>query len=95
MPSGSWALYDQRARLRGGPLADFLGGKSIAVTGGGSGIGRAVALACAAEGANIVVADYGVTMDGSDPSSKVADTVVAEIESSGGSAVALAGDVSA
>ena len=75
-------------------MADFLEGKSIAVTGAGSGIGRSVALACAAEGANVVVADYGVTIDGSDPSSEVADAVVAEIKSRGGAAVALAGDVS-
>lgn len=71
-----------------------LEGKSIAVTGGGGGIGRAVSLACAAEGANIVVADYGVGLDGSDPSSDVADAVVAEIRAGGGEAVALAGDVS-
>ena len=53
-----------------------LAGKNIAITGAGSGIGRAVALACADEGANIVVADYGVAMDGSAPSSDVADAVV-------------------
>ena len=44
--------------------------------------------------ANIVVADYGVAMDGSDPSSEVADAVVAEITAKGGSAVAVAGDIS-
>jgi NAD(P)-dependent dehydrogenase (short-subunit alcohol dehydrogenase family) len=75
-------------------VAGFLAGKNIAVTGGGNGIGRAVALACAQEGANIVVADYGVSMDGSDPTSEVADAVVAEIEALGVGAVAVAGDVS-
>jgi NAD(P)-dependent dehydrogenase (short-subunit alcohol dehydrogenase family) len=75
-------------------VAGFLEGKSVAVTGGGGGIGRAVALACAAEGANVVVADYGVAMDGSNPSSEVANGVVKEIEAAGGNAVAVAGDVS-
>ena len=60
-------------------MAGYLEGKNIAVTGGGAGIGKAIALACADEGANIVVADYGVSMDGSDPSSEVADATVSEI----------------
>ena len=71
-----------------------LEGKTIAVTGGGGGIGRAVSLACAAEGANVVVADYGVGLDGSNPSSEVADAAAAEIRVAGGEAVSLAGDVS-
>ena len=75
-------------------MSGLLEGESIAVTGGGGGIGRAVSLACAAEGANVVVADYGVALDGSDPSSEVADAVVAEIRAAGGDATALAGDVS-
>ena len=75
-------------------MSGLLEGKSIAVTGGGGGIGRAVSLACAAEGANVVVADYGVALDGSGPSSEVADAVVAEIRAAGGDATALAGDVS-
>jgi NAD(P)-dependent dehydrogenase (short-subunit alcohol dehydrogenase family) len=49
---------------------------------------------CAAEGARVVVADYGVALDGSDPSSEVADAVVAEITETGGTALAVAGDVS-
>ena len=75
-------------------MAGHLAGKNIAVTGAGNGIGRAIALACAAEGANVVVADYGVSIEGSDPSSEVADTVVAEIVAAGGTAIAVAGDVS-
>ena len=64
------------------------------MTGAGNGIGRALAILCAAEGARVVVADYGVSPDGSDPSSAVADTVVAEITDAGGTALAVAGDVS-
>ena len=75
-------------------MSGHLKGKTIAVTGGGGGIGRVVSLACAAEGANVVVADYGVALDGSDPSSEVAEAVVAEIRAAGGEATALAGDVS-
>ncbi|HWB65792.1 MAG TPA: SDR family oxidoreductase [Mycobacteriales bacterium] len=75
-------------------MADFLKGKVIAITGAGRGIGRAVALACAAEGACVVVNDYGVGIDGAEPSSDVADAVVKEIEAAGGRAVAVADDIS-
>ena len=75
-------------------MSGHLTGKNIAVTGAGNGIGRGIALACAAEGANVGVADYGVSLDGRDPSSEVADGVVVEITAAGGTAVAVAGDVS-
>ena len=75
-------------------MTDFLKGKVVAVTGAGRGIGRAIALAAAAEGASVVVNDYGVSMDGSEPTSEIADDVVREIETAGGSAVAIADDIS-
>lgn len=75
------------------PPVGFLEDKVIAVTGAGRGIGRAVALACAAEGAAVIVNDYGVGIDGSEPSSEVADSVVAEIEAAGGTAIAVADDI--
>ena len=62
------------------PEVNFVGaldGKVIAVTGSGRGIGRAVALGAAAEGAAVVVNDYGVSIDGNEPTSEVADAVVA------------------
>jgi NAD(P)-dependent dehydrogenase (short-subunit alcohol dehydrogenase family) len=70
-----------------------LDGKVIAVTGAGRGIGRAVALAAAAEGAAVIVNDYGVSIDGQEPTSQVADEVVAEITAAGGRAAANASSV--
>ncbi|MFJ8674351.1 SDR family oxidoreductase [Streptomyces sp. NPDC093589] len=75
-------------------MGNFLAGKVIAVTGAGRGIGRAVALACAEHGAKVIVNDYGVSMEGGEPSSEVAESVVKEIETAGGEAVAVADDVS-
>lgn len=70
-----------------------LDGKVVAVTGAGRGIGRAVAILCAAEGAKVVVNDFGVAVDGSEPTSEVAGEVVAEIAAAGGEAVANAASV--
>ncbi|GAA4914645.1 SDR family oxidoreductase [Streptomyces coeruleoprunus] len=77
-----------------GSEGTFLAGRVVAVTGAGRGIGRAVALACAAEGARVVVNDYGVAVDGEAPSSEVAEGVVEEITAAGGRAVAVADDIS-
>ncbi len=70
-----------------------LDGKAIAVTGAGGGIGRAVALHLAEEGASLVVNDLGVSIDGAEPTSNTADAVVEEIASAGGTAVANAASV--
>jgi NAD(P)-dependent dehydrogenase (short-subunit alcohol dehydrogenase family) len=84
---------DIAARTKVVVVAGMLEGKVVAVTGAGRGIGRAVALACADAGAKVVVNDYGVSMNGEDPSSEVADAVAAEIKAAGGEAVAVADSV--
>src|SRR5689334_2981629 len=62
-----------------------LAGKAAVVTGGGSGVGRAVAHALAAEGVRVVVAD--IVKDN-------AEAVAAEIASADGTAIAVECDVS-
>jgi NAD(P)-dependent dehydrogenase (short-subunit alcohol dehydrogenase family) len=63
------------------------------VTGAGRGIGRGVALTLADQGAKVVVNDYGVTLDGREPSSGPAFDVVEEIKKAGGEAVASSDSV--
>ena len=64
------------------------------VSGGGRGIGRAVALLLAEEGASVVVNDLGCEIDGTGASPVFADQVVKEITDNGGKAVASYEDVS-
>jgi len=68
-------------------MGDRLKGKVAIVTGSGRGIGRAEALALAAEGAKIVVNDLGAASDGSGASASPADEVCQEIKKLGGEAV--------
>ena len=69
-------------------------GRVVIVTGAGRGLGREHALEFARQGAKVVVNDYGVQRDGSEPSSDAANAVVEEIKSAGGDAIANADDVS-
>ncbi|MGW0707681.1 SDR family oxidoreductase [Streptomyces sp. NPDC002643] len=68
-------------------------GRVVVVTGAGRGLGRAHALAYAAEGARVVVNDLGVGLDGTPDADSPAAQVVEEIRAAGGSAVAHGGDV--
>lgn len=63
-------------------------GKVALVTGAGRGAGRSHALLLASRGAKVVVADPGVSIEGSGFSAAPADEVVNEIKAAGGEAVA-------
>ncbi|MFE3663793.1 SDR family oxidoreductase [Streptomyces sp. NPDC059164] len=83
-----------------GPTAHRAGlcaGRVVAVTGAGRGLGRAHALAFAAEGARVVVNDLGVGPDGGgtpkDEAPGPAHAVVEDIVAAGGEAVVHGGDI--
>ena len=74
-------------------MAKRLEGRSAIVTGGGRGIGRAVALALAEEGANVLVCDLGGEVDGTGADPAPAAEVAEECRKLGVGGVPHAGDV--
>lgn len=76
LSTGGYVVAEQRSGV--------LSGRTALVTGGGSGIGRAIALSLAGAGASVVVADLA-----REPASET----VAQIQEQGGTAVAFAADI--
>lgn len=72
-------------------MASELSGKTIVITGASRGIGRSIALACAREGANIVIAAKSDKPHHKLPGT--IHTVAEEVEQAGGRALALKLDV--
>lgn len=66
----------------------YLDGRTILITGGGSGIGRALAHFAGAHGAKVVVNDIGTSPRGEGTDASAAQTVAAAIRDAGGEAVA-------
>jgi NAD(P)-dependent dehydrogenase (short-subunit alcohol dehydrogenase family) len=69
-------------------MPGLLEGKSIVITGSGRGIGREVALLAASLGAQVVVNDPGVNMDGTSHDNGPAEQTMNDIKAAGGTAVA-------
>ncbi len=66
----------------------------VIITGAGRGLGRAHALAFAAEGAKVVVNDIGAELDGSGGTLSPAQEVAEEIRANGGEAIVNGDDIS-
>lgn len=67
--------------------------RTVIITGAARGLGRAYALAFAAEGANVVVNDIGTSLGGEGRDTSAADAVVEEIRGTGGRAIANYEDI--
>lgn len=67
--------------------------RTVIITGAARGLGRAYALAFAAEGANVVVNDIGASLGGEGRDTSAADGVVEEIRAAGGKAMANYEDI--
>jgi NAD(P)-dependent dehydrogenase (short-subunit alcohol dehydrogenase family) len=68
-------------------MGDLLKGRVAVVTGSGNGLGRAEAIALAAQGAKLVINDLGTSSDGKGQDTNPAERVVNEIKHAGGMAV--------
>ncbi len=68
-------------------------GRTVIITGAARGLGRAYALAFAAEGANVVVNDIGTSLGGEGRDTSAADAVVGEIRLAGGKSIANYEDI--
>jgi NAD(P)-dependent dehydrogenase (short-subunit alcohol dehydrogenase family) len=68
-------------------------GRTVIITGAARGLGRAYALAFAAEGSNVVVNDIGTSLVGEGRDTSAADAVVTEIKAAGGRALANYEDI--
>ena len=69
-------------------------GRVVVITGAGRGLGRAHALAFAAEGAKVVVNDLGASLQGEGTDLSPAQEVVNEIVAAGGEAIVNGDDIS-
>src|SRR5262245_23338381 len=72
----------------GNQMPGIVAGKVAIVTGAGRGIGRAIALQLAEEGARVVVNDVGASLEGAGADVGPAKTVVDEITRAGGQGLA-------
>ncbi|MEV0633519.1 SDR family NAD(P)-dependent oxidoreductase [Streptomyces sp. NPDC050619] len=84
----------QVAEAFGAPAEHGLADRVVIVTGGGGGIGRAVATGLAEEGATVVVADLGCDADGRGRDPAFAEETADAITRRGGRALAFCTDVS-
>jgi NAD(P)-dependent dehydrogenase (short-subunit alcohol dehydrogenase family) len=78
------------AQSIGRTMGNIVEGKTAIVTGGGRGIGRAISRLLARQGASVVVADVGASLDGSGTDRGPAQDVVQDITAAGGRAIASA-----
>jgi NAD(P)-dependent dehydrogenase (short-subunit alcohol dehydrogenase family) len=74
-------------------MSGLLEGKVALITGGGRGVGRAIAIAMAQAGAKVVVNDLGATLDGQASGEQPANEVVDTIAKAGGEAIVDGGSV--